>query len=350
MLISSYSPAPVHRASSSPQKEEIPSEERFTLGLDLARWAGEKVQDMHLLSQFVGMGQMYKLSEKRFAAWEATQPLKDSPQVTIDRPFVMVPGYTTRPDRFEALGHKLTEDGANGGKIVFVQDGKFFEERACQHQLSENPTSANKVFEIVLQDIREAPPVAADEIEKNFKAIQSATGYDKLDVDAYSMGGLGTRLYLDRGGDAVGKLLLLGTPNQGTRFAGLARDVIRRDIKFAMGMANLTGANLPALEWLAADDGQGHANPRLTELNKNFARQEARCESVLTLGGEEMMTPSSQTFWPVTGGDGLVEAKRLFPPGGQQKMLEGEKHHAYLNGDPDVYREMTGYFGWKEAT
>src|SRR5688572_27927595 len=104
----------------------MPSEERFTLGIDLARWAGNKVQDMHLLSQFVGMGQMYRMSDKRFAEWEASQPLKDSPQVTIDRPFVMVPGYTTKPDRFEALGHKLTEDGANGGKIVFVQDGKFF--------------------------------------------------------------------------------------------------------------------------------------------------------------------------------------------------------------------------------
>lgn len=327
----------------------MPSEDLFSLGIDLGRWAGNKVRDMHLLSQFVGMGQMYRESDKRFRAWEATEPLKESPKVTIERPFVMVPGYTTRPDRFEALGRKLTEDGANGGKIVFVQDGKFFEERACEHELSEAPTAQNKVFEIVLMDTREAPPVAAVEIEKNFKAIQEATGYQKLDVDAYSMGGLGTRLYLDQGGDAVGKLLLLGTPNQGTRFAGLARDVIRRDIKFAMDMAGLTAANLPALEWLAADDGQGNANPRLTELNKNFDRQAARCESVLTLGGDEMMTPSSQSFWPVTGGDGLVEGKRLFPPGGEQRMLEGEKHHAYLNGDPDVYREMTAYYGWKTA-
>ena len=148
----------------------------------------------------------------------------------------------------------------------------------------------------------------------------------------------------------MGKLRMVGTPNQGTRFAALARDVLDRDLKFALKMSGVTAADYLAFTWLASDDGKGKENPRLKQLNDNFARQEAQVESIYTLGGNGIATPTSDGPWPLTGGDGLVEAKRLAPPGGRLKILPGEKHHGFLPSDPDVYREMIGYFGWQTVS
>lgn len=314
----------------------------------LESFAGRWVDNMVLLSHFVGVGQAYKMAGSRIAQREAEHPpLKDVPLVQLKRPFVMVPGWTTRLERFQALGDRLTEGGRNGGEIVFLKNGDFFHDRACTRPMDEQMIATDsKVFEVLLEDPHEPPPVVADELERDFEAVRRVTGADKVDVDAYSMGGLGTRVYLDRGGDAVGKLLLLGTPNRGTRFADLAGKIIRRDIQFAMSMAGIGVGDSAALEWLAVDDGEGRNNPQLTDLNRNWARQVRTLEAVHTVGGKALLTPS-RGWWLFTGGDGLVETDGLAPPGGTVRVLEGEKHHGYLNSDPDVYREMMDFFDWE---
>src|SRR5690606_21420628 len=42
--------------------------------------------------------------------------LKELPASTLERPFLLVPGFHTPKDRFHHLVEKLTENGANGGR------------------------------------------------------------------------------------------------------------------------------------------------------------------------------------------------------------------------------------------
>lgn len=309
---------------------------------------GPLVEDALVLSQYLGAGQIYKMEDARLEQeFAAKPPLAAEPRVRLDRPFMTVPGWTTDRVRFEALNAKLTEGGANGGRVLFVKDGQFFADYSATKLVAEAAVPADaRVFETLLTDPHAPPSVTADEIGRNLAAIQRATGADKVDVDAYSMGGLGTRVYLDRGGSAVGRLMMLGTPNQGTRFAELANYIIRRDIQFAMGMAGITVADLPALKWMTVDDRRGILNPDLHALNYRWPQQRARVEDCEIVGGQGQLTPASHGWKLFTKGDGLVPVESLSLPGTPAKVLDGEKHHGFLNNDAAVYREMIRFFGW----
>ncbi len=323
-------------------------EESFAVQDDIEGWAGGVVSDMLVVSRFLGGGAAYSIaSSRKEQAEKKHPPLQDLPFVRLRRPFVMIPGWTTRIERFQVLGDKLTQGGRNGGQVIFVKNGSFYYDRACTKLRPENTVSSqNMVFEVLLENIHEPPDISAVEIAKDLEAVKRVTGASKVDVDAYSMGGLGTRLYLDKGGDAIGKLLLLGTPNRGTPFADVAKRVVRHDIRFAMSIAGITVADLPALEWLSVDDGKGINNPKLTELNRHWQRQVSKLEDVEAIGGTGTLT-LGDGWWPFTEGDGLVTLSGVAPPGGKVKILGGDKHHRYLNSDPEVYQEMIKFFGWE---
>lgn len=308
---------------------------------------GPMVEDTLVLSQYVGAGQLYKMEDARLGQELSSRPpMAGEPRVALDRPFVMVPGWTTERERFAALSSKLTEGGANGGRVYYVRDGAFFTDFELVHQASGGVPKDARVFEVILRDKHAPPDVVAGELDRNFDAIRQATGAEKVDVDAYSMGGLGTRVYLDRGGRAVGRLMMLGTPNNGTRFAELARHILRRDIQWAMSMAGLTVADLPALDWMTVDDPAGRLNPRLHDLNSRWPQQRQHLEAVEIVGGQGQLTPASHGWRLFTAGDGLVPVESLSLPGTPARVVEGEKHHGYLNNDAATYREMIRFFGW----
>lgn len=309
---------------------------------------GQVVEDTLVLTQYLGAGQIYKMEDARLREeFAARPPLADEPRVSLSRPFMMVPGWTTRRERFEDLGAKLTEGGANGGQVWFVKNGEFFTDPEATRLAAAGSVPAGaRVFQTVLTDVHAPPSRTAEEIGRNLEAVQRVTGAGKIDVDAYSMGGLGTRVYLDRGGAAVGRLMMLGTPNRGTRFAELANYILRRDIGFAMSMAGITMADLPALQWMTVDDAKGVLNPNLHGLNQRWPQQRARLEDVTILGGQGQLTPASQGWRLFTKGDGLVPVESLSLPGTPAQVVEGDKHHGHLNNDPAVYREMIRFFGW----
>lgn len=309
---------------------------------------GPVVEDVLVLTQYLGAGQIYKMEDAKLQQeFDAKPPLAAEPTVRLDRPFMMVPGWTTERVRFAPLVDKLTQGGINGGRVYYVKDGQFFADFEATQVLAQGSIPADaRVFETLLKDPHAPPPVVADEIERNLQAIQRATGAAKVDVDAYSMGGLGTRVYLDRGGQAVGRLMMLGTPNNGTRFAELANYIIRRDIQFAMGMAGITMADLPALQWMTVDDRKGVLNPNLHALNARWPQQKANVEDVHIVGGQGQLTPASDGWRLFTAGDGLVPVESLSLPGTPARLVEGEKHHGFLNNDAEVYREMVRFFGW----
>ena len=304
--------------------------------------------DALTLGQYVATGLIYKAEGARIdRKLDARPPLDSQPRVSLDRPFVMVPGWTTRKEAFEELGSKLTEGGANGGRIYFVQDGEFFVDPQASFKAAPGTVPAEaKVFEVVLRDVHSPPDVVAGELSRNFEAICQATGAPRLDVEAYSMGGLGTRVYLDRGGQKVGRLMMLGTPNRGTRFAELARHVIQRDIRWAMSMGGLVVGDLPALNWMAVD-GQGqNSNPRLRDLNSRWPQQASRVEAFEAVAGQGQLTPAEKGKGLFTPGDGLVPLENVAPPGARVKVLEGTKHHGSLNREAETYQEMIRFFGW----
>ncbi|MGE0494692.1 MAG: esterase/lipase family protein [Vulcanimicrobiota bacterium] len=343
MIVSRAASNPVQRPRPEPSAHHEQGEKHSAI----RDCFGPVVDDLYLLTRFVGVGQTYKMVGARLAERnQANPPLADLKPVQLDQPIVLIPGWTTLREALQPLGDKLTEGGRNGGEIVFVQNGHFYLDRDCHRPFQGDVgDGGHKVFEVVFSDIRNPPPLGATELSRNFEAIKQVTGVDKLDVSAYSMGGLATRVYLDRGGDSIGKLMLLGTPNQGTTFANLAGEILRRDIGWAISMAGLQAADLPALEWLSVDDGKG-SNPHLQDLNAHWDRQIANVDQVLAVGGRGILTPSRGLF-PVTLGDGLVEAGGMAPPSGPVKILDGEHHHSHLNNDPEVYQTMMDYFGWQ---
>jgi len=254
---------------------------------------------------------------------------------------MMVPGWTTKPEKFDALVTRLTEGGRNGGRPYYVRDGQFFADKALTQPLETLPPEA-RVFVQVFHHTLQPPQETAPQLERSVAAIQKATGSEKVDVEGYSLGGLATRVYLDRGGKGVGKVLLLGTPNQGTRFSELAKRIIQRDINWAMSMAGVSVADLPDMEWLAAG-----GNPQLADLNSRWEQQRSRAEDLKILGSAQMLTPAKGLL-PVRRGDGLVEARTVGMPGAEVEILKGKPtlQHGALPSDSEVYLERAEFFGW----
>lgn len=308
---------------------------------------GRYVTDMVALSHFVGAGQLYKMGAQAAEKLKAVEPpLTGAPNVRMERPLVIVPGWTTRPDKFDHLVARLTDGGRNGGQAYYVRDGQVYLDKECSVPTETVPPEA-RVFIAVFHDVLQPPDETAPQIRRSLETIASLTGSQKVDSIGYSLGGLATRVYLDQGGEAMGRVMLLGTPNHGTRFARLGCRIVQRDIQWAMSLANLSAAHLPALEWMGALDPEGEENPQLADLNRRWSEQQSRAEAVLQVGGKDMITPSSG-LWPMARGDGLVEVSSLDLPGLETRLLPGEgyKHHGNLPHDRDVYEQMIAFFGW----
>ena len=265
--------------------------------------------------------------------------------VTIQQPFVMVPGWTTTREAFDPLAEKLLEGGRNGGELVFVSEGRFFQDRACKIPCEEDfLNNANpKVFEVVWSDVRLPPHLSSLELFTNLDAVKELANVQKVDVSAYSMGGLATRAYLDAGGTDIDQVMFLGSPHRGAKFANLARHVLKRDIQWAASIAGLIPADLPAFEWLALEK-EGNSN--LEGLNQRWPAQKALVREAHFVGGIGTTTADSG-WWPITDGDGLVSEESVAPPG-ETPVLIPDQHHSHLNNSAPVYREMKDYFGWQD--
>ena len=306
---------------------------------------GDVVEDFTVSARLLSLGLTYRaLANHRATKYKKKPPLADSPPVKIDQPFVTIPGWKTTRDAFDPLADKLLEGGRNGGTLYFVQDGQFFHDRDCTSRADDSQVADTdgKVFEVVFSDVRLPPDRSAQELSRNLKAVKSITGADKLDVSAYSMGGLATREYLDNGGKDIDQLLILGTPNRGSEFAKWSLHVLDRDIKWAISLAGLLPGDVKALEWLRPE----RENPLLQDLNSRWDEQKANVTEVRLVAG--LGTPSAKAGWnPVTDGDGLVAADSVGLPGDEPIKLKGQ-HHNHLNNNAKVYDQMRDFFGWPE--
>lgn len=305
------------------------------IGHALAGWAA----GVH----FISFGMIYKLEHFITAIKEKIhRPLDTLPTPRIDTPFVIVPGWTTEPEAFSELVDHLTRNNANGGQPYYVRQGQIFTlDSNGDLQLAAAVPPDARVFEMVFSDNRQSPDKNVVEMRANFDAIQQATGHGKFDVEGYSMGGIDSRLYVDQGGDAINRLLLLGTPNRGTHFADLAKNVLDRHVGWAARFGALQNGDVGALTWLQPED----VSQPLADLNSRWTAQRQKV-TTLTVGTDVMPTPAEHGLTGITWGDGLVPSTSLEMPISNTIVLHNAMQHGRLNDDETVEHIRAVYFGW----
>lgn len=290
--------------------------------------------------KMVGHGLVYRLEGKLTEHRETLHRSSETvPTPTIPRPFVLVPGWGTGPRSFDTLTKHLTRDGANGGETYFVKQGRFYTRNVDGDfvPLAAPPAGA-RVFELMWTNPHQSPDKTLPEMRQNLDAICRATGFDKVDVEGYSMGGLDTRLYLDQGGDRINRHMMLGTPNRGTRFGDLVLDVLDRDVKWAKKVGKVSENDRDSMYWLRQEAN----SPLLADLNSRFPQQAQRVPT-LSLGADVMPTAGKRWF---TWGDGLVPASSLALPGCTTLVLHEAMQHGRLNDDVTVQHVRALFFGW----
>lgn len=270
------------------------------------------------------------------------------PGVEIERPVLFVPGYNTAKDRFGVVAAHLARPSQNGGRPYYLRGSQVFLDADCSQPLEKIPSQA-RVFIAVMENPLDAPPKAAPQLGQALEAIREATGSPKVDVEAYSMGGLTTRYYLQQGGDAVGKLLMVGTPNVGAGMSESALKILDLhergwDMSWIMARRPLALDHREALTWLLPVE-----NPQapLRQLNGGWDQQRARLEEALAVGTSSVKTFDRQ-FWRVPG-DGMVTTQSMALPGLATQELTGVPYpkHRYLFANPEVVQVSAQFFGWK---
>ena len=294
--------------------------------------------------ELAGSGLLYEGQTKLTGLWHHLDaPLSKLPTPSIERPFVLVPGFTTGPKSFADLRGLLNRDGANGGQTYFVKCGKFYTLGGDgQLQPLEGPPKQGKVFEMVWTDTHQSPDRNLPEMRENLDAICQATGYDKVDAEGYSMGGLDSRLYLDQGGTQIHKLLMLGTPNHGTGFGEHASIMLDRGENWATKFAHVSNSDDESLQWLREEKN----SPKLQALNSTWERQRAQVDDVLSLGANRAVTASATHFFGLAWGDGLVPESSTPLPGTKSLDFHEALSHGLLNNDTKAQDARCAFFGW----
>lgn len=277
----------------------------------------------------------------------AASTMAELPTAQLQRPLMVVPGWSQAHDRFLTLTEKLTEDEANGAVAYYLQNGEFFADQDCRTPLPEEGIGEDtKVFVTVFEELGESAYTAAPQLKKNLEAVSRVTGSAKSDLVAYSHGGLVSRKYLDEGGQA-GKLLMLGTPNYGSSLANVSRAAYDAqeagyDVSWLMEKKHLGPVDEATMR-LMATDSEG-----LADLNSRWDEQVTKTEGTRVVGADTRRTLQLD-FPPFAPGDGTVEAHNLTPSSLEPVLLQDTAHtkHYELPYNAQAYEEMIEHFQWE---
>lgn len=280
--------------------------------------------------------------------------LKSLPTARLERPLVLVPGFQTREDAFDALVEKLTENGANGGRVYYVDAFGVYLDKRCTQKAT--LTKDCKVFVAAFDSNQNAPPVGASILGRALDQITKVSG-DSVDTIGYSMGGLAARLYLDQGGTKIGKFMMVGTPNHGSPLAAMGMGLLDKEIQGKKvgwllngGPKSLSQKDRSALTWLMPADKPGN-NVVLEDLNSRWHVQRQAVEDVAVVGSQNMTTLRFD-FKPGRG-DGTVPVESLAPTSDTPVVLledRGFRRHGKLLQSGALYQEMTRFFGWQVSS
>ncbi|MFA5505815.1 MAG: hypothetical protein WC314_11080 [Vulcanimicrobiota bacterium] len=330
----------------SPTVDPAPQRETVKLGERKASW----ITDAIAIAQFVGSGILYKDAADAAAEHQKEHPpLSDAPVVKLDDPFLILPGWTTRPEKFDNLVAHLLKNPDNGSRAVYLREEKAYSDKECT-QLTEVGES-DKVFVCVYDNVLSPPDKTAPQIADAVGLIKGVHG-EKVDVLGYSMGGTAVRQMLNQDLQKVDQVAFLGTSHLGSRFAALANYVIHRDIKFAMKLAGVNAAHLPAMQWMMPlNPEKPESSPQLAALNANLDRQLENCTEAFNIGSDGFAT-ITLPWGKAEGGDGLVHgtSSRLEGIPGVTLQGRGNKQHGNLPSDTDAFKELAGFYGWSPVS
>ena len=307
------------------------------------------VTDAIAVAQFAGSGFLYKEAAKEAAAQLGEKPpLFDAPVVKLEDPFLIAPGWTTLPEKFDNLIEHLLKAPENGDRAVYLKEGRAFKDQDCTK--ATDIRESDKIFVAVYDDVLSPPSETASQVDTSVSMIKAVHG-EKVDVLGYSMGGLAVRKMLDETAQTVDQVAYLGTAHRGTRFAALANYVIRRDINFAMNLGNLHAGHLPAMQWMLPENPDGTTpNTNLVELNSptSLEKQRSQATEMLNIGSRNLAT-ITKPWGGTVGGDGLVQNSSVQLDGVPTVLLNGRgtKQHGFLPSDTNVFQELADFFGWK---
>ncbi|MBN9419671.1 hypothetical protein ABS71_05555 [bacterium SCN 62-11] len=304
-------------------------------------------EDTRIGTELVTAGTLYQANTERAQSFEKmVVPLRDQPNVVMERPLLISPGWNTDLHKFDHLARKLLASGENGDYAVYLKEGAAYRDPEATQPLDLAQIPKNiKVFVNIWDQLNSPPSITAPQLRENLGVLQSVVGPDKVDVVAYSMGGLATRNYLDKGGDGIRNLMILGTPNQGSQFGVLAGEALDRNITWALDYCGLKPSDRPAMHWTAAGSAENQ------DLNSRWEQQRAAVDAVRIVGAREEATPSAGEK-PYVKGDGIVEPDLLAMPDADVRVLEGHPfyHHGALPHASGVFAEMRDFFGWTEGS
>lgn len=299
------------------------------------------------MAQFTGSGYLYNEAAKvALAEQRQKPPLSDAPLVKLEDPFLIAPGWTTRPEKFDALVQHLLKEPTNGSRAVYLKEGQAFLDKECT--LPTEVNSEDKVFVAVYDSVLSPPEKTAPQLDRAVEMIKSVQG-EKVDVLGYSLGGLAVRKMLDDRLETVDQVAFLGTAHQGTRFAALANYVVKRDIKFAMNLAGVDAGHLKAMEWMMPlNPERPETNAKLAELNANVDRQLSQATEMVSIGSDGFST-ITRPWGGTEDGDGLVQASSTKLEGVPQIVLHGRgnKQHGQLPNDTETFLQLADYFNWR---
>ena len=294
---------------------------------------------------FLTYGTVSKVEAQVNDAQQAKKhPIGELPTPHLDRPFVMVPGWTTGPDALEPLASHLTRNQSNGGLTYFVKNGAFYTQDPKGNLLpvAGAPKDA-RVFEMVWSDTHQSPEHNLPELKENLNAITKATGFDKVDAQGYSMGGLDTRLYLEQGGNQINRFMMLGTPNHGTSFGSMVVHVLDNKVEWASKLAGVGANDRESMEWLR---DEAHS-PELQQLNADWGRELSQVQQAIIVGTDQLSTPTSHALGGMGPGDGTVPAGSLPLPNVKTVLVHEPMSHGSLNADESIEKLRDDFFGWR---
>jgi hypothetical protein len=316
-----------------------------TLANRKASW----ITDAIAVAQFVGSGVLYKDAAEAAAKQQSEKPpFSDAPNVKLEDPFLILPGWTTLPEKFDNMLAHLLKNPDNGSRAVYIKEGQAYSDQDCTEQTSIN--ESDKIFMCVYDDVLSPPDKTAPQIATAVEMIKGQHG-EKIDVLGYSMGGVAVRKMLDDDLQTVDQIAFLGASHKGARFATLANYVIHRDINFAMNLAGISPAHLPSMQWmLPVDPNNPDSSPNLSSLNQNLEHQMENCSEMYNIGSDGFAT-ITKGWGHAPGGDGLVDFEATQLDGVPGAVLHGRglKQHGNLPSDTDAFNELVNYFDWQEA-
>lgn len=274
-----------------------------------------------------------------------------APDVALQKPLVMVPGFRAPGDCFYNWANTLTRNGQNGGHWYLMEDGNIFDSSNLdQPVLFPHPDA--KVFLPRFKGNVEPPDTAGEQLGRYLEQVAEATAQPDLDVAAYSMGGLAARSYLDNTSESkIDRLLQLGTPNNGSemgRMATLYLEERSEEYTKVTKWERKTVAprDLEAAKWLIPVE---EGNVRLQDLNSRWPQQREKLNDFRVVGSGAKRTLSPGLRF--RDGDGLVHKESLALSGEQPVFLADslQLDHDGLVNSTEGFVEAQKFFGWQLA-